>query len=895
MKRFKQTMCLLVAAAMLTAGVGSTGMQAKAASLSDEFKTETVAEEPDSSASEETAGEVADSSASEETSGEAADSSAAAEFKSMTSQEYVKAMGQGWNLGNSFDGVNTALDEEDAGETAWGNPEVTKELIQAVKAKGYDSIRMPMTLYRRYQEADGRYVIDEDWLACYKQVVDWAVEEGLYVMVNIHHDSWIWLSSWDGNTESEEYVRFVQLWEQLADYFKDESELVCFETINEPAFSDTDYNTAQEKLDLINKAAYDVIRSSGGNNDKRMLVIPTMNTNYEKSGELYSFMETLDDPNLIATVHYYSEWVYSANLGKTGFDEVLWDEDYTPRKAADKAFSTIYDTFTANGIGVVVGEYGLLGYDTAEKCNQPGEELKYYEYINELAREDGICLMFWDNGSGICRTDGEYSWKKPLVGVMLEASMEGRSSYATELDTIYFGQETEEDVAIALTLNGNTFVGIDGLEMGTDYVYDEDADAVILNKDYVNKQYNEMGEAYGTMSDLVFQFSSGAPWHEYLVKYGVPEAGEAEGSVENGIVIPVSYKGSEVRRISAYEASGLVGPNSSWWSYLQYADAYIVDESADALTITSNFFTDSSVADGVIQFKVEYYDGQIVPVWLEKKDGAVVSSNDLAVDTEAISISDIICLYEGETEIPAQYIHMPEGGRIYGTYSDDENVVKMTGWPAEMEFSQTACENFTNGGVVLYYMDVEKYVDVQFGVKKAPAAADVKVFAGEKKAVSVENLAGDAAVTYKIADKKIATVSKSGVVTGKKAGETELTVTVKQYNRKDSFTVPVTVAKKDLAAAKTKLKVYIKNPLGSKKIALFTSLTCDKKLLIEGKNYTVSITKDGSKVKKIAQAGTYEVTVKGKGSYEGTVSKTVEIVKTSKKVCKKKVVYWKIK
>ena len=360
----------------------------------------------------------------------------------MTSQEYVEAMGHGWNLGNSFDGVNTDESEEDTGETAWGNPVVTRELIHAVKEKGFDSIRIPLTLFRRYDSEDGNYTIDPDWLARYKEVVDWAVEEDMYVMANIHHDSWIWLKYWDGKTDSEEYVSFVKLWEQLADFLKDEPEQVCFETINEPDFEGTD-EEKQEKLDAINLAAYHAIRESGGNNSSRMIVIPTLSTNFEKSAPLLKLIQGLNDDHIIATVHYYSEWVYSANLGITGFDEVIDDSGKTARTAADNAMSTVYDTFTKNGIGVVIGEYGLLGYDKGEKCNQPGEELKYYEYMNQLARDYGLCLMFWDNGSGISRTDGKYSWKKPLAGEMLEASMKGRSSYATELDRLYFDKETE--------------------------------------------------------------------------------------------------------------------------------------------------------------------------------------------------------------------------------------------------------------------------------------------------------------------------------------------------------------------------------------------------------------------------------------------------------------------
>ncbi len=536
----------------------------------------------------------------------------------LTSREYVEAMGHGWNLGNSFDGVDTDESEEDKGETEWGNPTVTRELIHAIKEQGFNSIRIPMTMFKRYTEENGKAVVDEDWLARYKEVVDWAVEEGLYVMINIHHDSWIWLKYWDGDKEAEEYVRFVQLWEQLADYFKDEPEQVCFETINEPDFEGESDEEKQEKLDAINLAAYDVIRASGGNNAERMIVIPTMNTNHEKCDPLLKLIQDLDDTHIIATVHYYGEWVFSANLGITGFDEAIDDDGKTARTAADSAMETVYKTFTQNDIGVVIGEYGVLGYDQGEKCNQPGEELKYYEYVNELARKYGLCLMFWDNGSGIDRVSGKYEWKKPQVGEMLWASMEGRSSYAAELDTLYFGEEAEEDVLVALTLNGNTFTEIEGLTEGEEYSYDESTATVTLSKDYINKMYAESSRE-GRFGELVFTFSSGADWTEKLVRFKTPEFKEASGTTE-GLTIPADYHGADIRRISAFSGEEHTGPQSSWWKYLQNSEAFDVED--DALVLNNSFFNEC--AEGEIKLVIEFYDGQIKELWLTK-DGDKVS------------------------------------------------------------------------------------------------------------------------------------------------------------------------------------------------------------------------------------------------------------------------------
>lgn len=567
--------------------------------------------------------------------------------KQMTpSQQYAAAMGQGWNLGNSFDGVDTDLSVADKGETAWGNPVVTRELIHAVKEKGFQSIRIPMTIYHRFTKEDGKYTIDPDWLARYKEVVDWAVEEGLYVMVNIHHDSWIWLSKWEGSKEAEEYARFTQFWEQLAAYFSDEPEQVCFETINEPRFESEEKASSQERLDVLNQTAYDIIRKSGGKNDKRMIIMPTVNTetSEERVQALYTFIKGLNDPNIIATVHYYSEWVYSANLGITEFDEMLGDDGNTPRNAADKLFETLSSTFTDRGIGVIVGEYGLLGYDSGEDCLQQGEELKYYEYMGAKAAEnESVCLMFWDNGSGINRADASYAWKKPLAGTMLETSIKQRSSYVSILDTLYFDKKTEKDVEIPLTLNGNTLTGIKAgqteLTEGTDYVYQAGAQGVTLKSSYINKAFDTLlADAYGTFADLEFTFSAGAPWHEYLVKYSPAVFGSATGTVSEGIRIPVSYHGSRVRRATAYGVSGKVGEHSGWWNYLQYKQMYEADYEKQELTVSKNFFADESVKDGLIRFEITFYDGNTADLWLKVADGKVTAKESLKKAPSAAAV-----------------------------------------------------------------------------------------------------------------------------------------------------------------------------------------------------------------------------------------------------------------
>lgn len=552
-----------------------------------------------------------------------------------TSVDYAQAMGAGWNLGNSFDGVDTDLSVEDTGEEAWGNPKVTRELIRSIKDKGYTSIRIPMTVYHRFTEhtdaAQGeyRYVIDAAWLARYREVVDWAVDEGLYVMINVHHDSWIWLSDWNGDTTADEYRMYTDFWKQIAAYFADEPSVVSFETINEPQFSGGTDEQRQAKLDAINLAAYEIIRATDGN-QHRMIVLPTLGTAHEDTAKLQALVDFIkndvdDDPCVLATVHYYSEWVYSANLGKTGFDEDLWGSgDYTPRDSIDQFAQRVDEYFTANAIGTVVGEYGLLGYDaSSDGALQAGEELKYYECMGSAAREHGFSYVFWDNGSGVDRTT--FQWKKPAVGAMLEASITQRSSYATGLDTVFLASASAGDIAIPLTLNGNEFQGIDGLTEGVDYTYDPASATVTLSGAYVEARYTGKG-GDGIAADLTFRFSGGADWHEYLVRSETPAAGDAAsgtvGTRTDGLTIPMSYHGDELKSVTAYQVAAdgsesRVGPNSSWWVYLQNGGSFAVqydsaDRVAGTLTMLPAFFADATVGDGTIRLSLTFQSDAVL-------------------------------------------------------------------------------------------------------------------------------------------------------------------------------------------------------------------------------------------------------------------------------------------
>jgi len=601
---------------------------------------------------------------------------AQAQRTSMTSPrsiDYAKAMGMGWNLGNSLDGIGGS--NLQGWETSWGNPLVTQALINSIKARGFDHIRIPFTIDNRGTDRGAatpaneiRWIIDQGWMNRYKEVVQWAVDANLYVMVNIHHDSWYWLGrnhgqnpmggSWGGQTNEAHYRRFTDYWKQLAELFKDMPDRVMFETINEPEFASGDSDgvassESQRRLDVINKAAFDIIRAVPGNAN-RMIIIPTWKTNHAagNSSLTSNFILGLNDENVIATVHYYSEWVFSNPLGRTRFDEPLFnqynpDDTYTARIAADEFYATLQTHFVSKGIGVSVGEWGLLGYDHDPQgvSMQRGEELKYYEYMMHKARHaQGISLSFWDNGSGINRRSANLEWIVPQMGEMLLST--GRTSYSTGLNTIYFpATGAQTDVNIPLTLNGNTFTGIAGLIQNVDYTYNTGNTTVTLKTEYINgKLTNAMSASqYGVFDNLVMQFSGGLNWHQYLVKNSRPVFSAASGTRSAGIVIPADFRGNWVRRVSAFRGAapaavtGLLsegtyvgGNHNSWFPFLEYGAAYTVSYTNNTLTLRPGFFS-GSVQDGVNTVVVDFQDGSRVDITLTVNGPTVSTGATLSI------------------------------------------------------------------------------------------------------------------------------------------------------------------------------------------------------------------------------------------------------------------------
>lgn len=291
-----------------------------------------------------------------------------------TATELVSYIGTGWNLGNTLDatgGGNSLYSE-----TSWGNPKTTKAMIDAVKAQGFNTVRVPVS-WGNHTTGDN-FTIDSKWLARVKEVVDYCIDNDMYVILNIHHDTSTQYY-YPSSTYKTQSVKFVKsIWTQVAKYFKDYDQHLVFETLNEPRLVGTCdewwfpvNNPSSAVLDSIsvintlNQTAVDVIRAAGGKNNDRCIMVPGYGASID--GCTTSTFKLPDDstPNrLIVSVHAYTPYNFALNANGTAeFTNNLKSE-------VDYLYSTIKSHFIDNGIPAIIGE------TSASNKNNAAERVK---------------------------------------------------------------------------------------------------------------------------------------------------------------------------------------------------------------------------------------------------------------------------------------------------------------------------------------------------------------------------------------------------------------------------------------------------------------------------------------------------------------------------------------
>ena len=301
----------------------------------------------------------------------------AADIKTYSADDFFSEARVGWNLGNSLDSHYKSPGAPNLSEeTVWGNPKVSQELIDFVQAQGFNFIRIPVTWSNHtYKDSN---VIYEEWLDRVKEVVDYAYNKGMYVMINTHHDDKVLYAGInDQIVYNEVKTTAADYWRQIANKFKDYDEHLIFEAYNEIdnkqdswVFSDF----AAKQVNTLNQIFVDTVRSTGGNNRYRLLVIsPLLMDNSTQAINAVQVPTDSVNNKLILSVHMYSSQE----------DEML-----------TYAFKRINEAAASKGLRVMITEFG----NTTSYSPVSHRAINLSNFVAR-AYEQGIISVIWDNGS----------------------------------------------------------------------------------------------------------------------------------------------------------------------------------------------------------------------------------------------------------------------------------------------------------------------------------------------------------------------------------------------------------------------------------------------------------------------------------------------------------------
>lgn len=321
---------------------------------------------------------------------------------------FVKDMKIGWNLGNTFDAIDCNwLSDEMQYESAWCGAVTTKEMIDALKEAGFRTIRIPVSWHNHL--TDENHTISEAWINRVQEVVDYAIDDDMYVIINIHHDfskEYIYPSS-EYLEQSKSYV--TDIWKQIAERFKDYDEHLIMESLNEPRL----VGTADEwQLDVkkevcidsvqcineLNQTFVEVVRASGGNNADRYLMVPGYAASLQGATNQYFVLPEDIDGNqdkILVSVHAYTPYVFALQApGESGSVDSFSMDSTASTKDIDYLMDELYKKYIQNGTGVVIGEFGAR-----DKNNNIQARTEFAAYYIEAARARGISCCWWDNNA----------------------------------------------------------------------------------------------------------------------------------------------------------------------------------------------------------------------------------------------------------------------------------------------------------------------------------------------------------------------------------------------------------------------------------------------------------------------------------------------------------------
>lgn len=309
----------------------------------------------------------------------------------------------GYNIGNTLEAIG--------GETNWGNPAISLQQIQLIKQSGFTAVRLPTSWDQYANQSTAK--ISDAWLARVKQVVQYCVDNGLYVIVNIHWDGG-WLDN-NINASAQASVNAKQkaYWEQIATALRGFDEHLIFASANEPPAGDA---TQMAILLSYHQTFINAVRSTGGRNAYRTLVVQGPKTDIDTT---YNLMNTMPSDSvqrrMMAEVHYYTPYQFTLMDADQSWGNQFFYWGGAYHSTTDTAHNATWGEeadlnayygkmktkFVNQGIPVVIGELGAMRRSGLTGSNLQlhlNSRAYFLNYASRQAVANGMMPFYWDNG-----------------------------------------------------------------------------------------------------------------------------------------------------------------------------------------------------------------------------------------------------------------------------------------------------------------------------------------------------------------------------------------------------------------------------------------------------------------------------------------------------------------
>ncbi|MEE9431628.1 MAG: cellulase family glycosylhydrolase [Melioribacteraceae bacterium] len=414
-------------------------------------------------------------------------------FGQLTPQEAVQNITKGINLGNTLEPPN---------ESGWNNGPAQEYYFDDYKNAGFTCVRIPVR-WDEHTAATAPYNVTEAWMNRVEEIVDWGLSRDLYIILNAHHEEWIKVNYSEANK-----ARFDSIWVQISERFKDKSEKLLFEIINEPK------GLTVGQVDDLNERTLSIIRKT---NPTRIVIY---------SGNEWSSLERMiaakipNDNFIIAYFHSYDPW----NFG--GLGNGTWGTS-SDRNEIKSKFLAAANWSTTNNVPVIISEFGAV-----HKCDYNSRMMFYSTYVQE-AQANNIPFQVWDDGGQFRVYKREDRTWPEVKDILIHTNSGGPTSLSSTLNsetsvTINWQNRTTENskTIIQRKINNSSFIEHAELDVSTTTYKDT---TISAGNDYYYRVISEINDSVSYYSYPIKIFIKPNERSSYLGKpFTIPGTIEAE-------------------------------------------------------------------------------------------------------------------------------------------------------------------------------------------------------------------------------------------------------------------------------------------------------------------------------------------------------------------------------